>query len=90
MRKDSDAGKEWGQEEKGATDGKMVGWNHWLSGHEFQKTQGNSEGQGSRACYSSWGCRVGHDLATEQQQQQHAALMNNYKILPYFTMSTEL
>ena len=37
--------------------------------HEFEQTLGNSGGQRSLTCYSSWGCRVGHDLVTEQQQQ---------------------
>ena len=45
--KDPDAGKAWGQEEKGVTEDEMVGWHHWLSGHEFEQTPGRSEGQGS-------------------------------------------
>ena len=53
--KDTNAGKNWGQEEKGATEDEMVGWHHWLNGHEFEQTQGDSEGQGSLACCSSWG-----------------------------------
>ena len=53
--KDPDAGKDWVQEEKGATEGKMVGWHHWLNGHEFKQTPGDREGQGSLACCSSWG-----------------------------------
>ena len=36
--KDPDAGKDWGQEEKGAMEDDMVGWHHWLSGHEFEQT----------------------------------------------------
>ena len=47
IRKDCDAGKDWGHEEKGATEDEMVGWHHWLSGHEFEQTPGDSEGQGS-------------------------------------------
>ena len=35
----------------------MVGWHHRLSGHEFEQTQGDSEGQGSLACCSSQGCK---------------------------------
>ena len=62
--KDPDAGKEWRQEEKGVTKDEMVGWHHWLNGHEFEKTQENGEGQG---CCSPWGRRVRHNLATEQQ-----------------------
>ena len=49
-----DAGKNWGQEEKGATEDEMVGWHHWLNGQEFEQTPGNSEGQGSPACCSPW------------------------------------
>ena len=45
IRKDSDAGKDWGQEDNGATEDEMVGWHHWLSGHEFEQTPGDSEGQ---------------------------------------------
>ena len=53
--KDPDAGKDWGQEEKGVTEDKMVGWHHWLNGCEFEQTLGDSEGQGSLVCCSSWG-----------------------------------
>ena len=53
--KDPDAGKNWGQEEKGSTDNEMVGWHHQLNGHEFEQTPGDSEGQGSQACCSSLG-----------------------------------
>ena len=63
-----DAGKDWGQEEKGTTEGKMVGWHHRHSGHEFEQTPGDSEKQRSLACCSSWGSRVGHSLETEKQQ----------------------
>ena len=48
--KDPDAGKDWGQEEKGETEDEAVGWHHWLNGHEFEWTTGDSEGQGSLAC----------------------------------------
>ena len=66
--KDPDAGKDWGQEEKGAIEDEMVGWHHQLNGHEFEQTPGDSGGQGSLACCSSWGCRVRHNWATEKQQ----------------------
>ena len=52
--KDPDAGKDWRQEEKGVTENEMVGWHHPLSGHEFEQTPGNSEGQGILVCWSSW------------------------------------
>ena len=53
--KDPDTRKDCRQEEKGATEGEMVGWHHQLNGHEFDQTQEDSEGQGSLACCSSWG-----------------------------------
>ena len=53
--KDPDAGKGWRQEEKGTTEDEMVGWHHWLSGHEFEQTLGDSEGQGILAYCSPWG-----------------------------------
>ena len=48
--KDSDAGKDWGKGEKGATEDEIVGWHHWLNGHEFDQTPGNSEEQESLVC----------------------------------------
>ena len=42
--KDPDAGKDWGQEEKGATEDEMIGWYHQLNGHEFEQTLGDNEG----------------------------------------------
>ena len=59
--KDPDAGKDWRQKEKVMTEDEMVGWHHWLNGHEFEQTLGDGEGQGSLECCSPWGCRVGHD-----------------------------
>ena len=47
----------------------MIGWLHQLTGHELEQTLGNTEGQGSLVCCSSWGCRVGHNSATKQQYQ---------------------
>ena len=38
--KDPDAGKDWGQEEKGVTDDEVVGWHHQLNGHEFEHALG--------------------------------------------------
>ena len=53
--KDPDAGKDWRQEEKGMTEVEIIGWNHWLNGHEFEQTPGVGDGQGSLACCSPWG-----------------------------------
>ena len=52
--KDLDAGKDWGQEEKGETEDKMVGWHHWLNGHEFEKTLRESERQESLSGCNQW------------------------------------
>ena len=52
--KDPDAGTDWGQEEKGTTEDEVVGWHHWLDGHEFEWTPGVGDGQGGLACCSSW------------------------------------
>ena len=51
--KDSDAGKDWGQEEKGTTKDEMAGWHHQLDGHEFEWTPGGGDGQGGLSCCSS-------------------------------------
>ena len=53
--KDPDAGKDWGQEEKGTTEDETVGWHHRLNGHEFEWTPGVGDGQGGLACCGSWG-----------------------------------
>ena len=52
--KDPDAGKDWGQEEKGTTEDEMVEWCHRLNGHEFEQAPGDGDGQGSLVCYSPW------------------------------------
>ena len=59
--KDPDAGKDWRQEETGTRENEMVGWHHWLDGHEFEQTLGFGDGQGGLACCSPWGRRVRHD-----------------------------
>ena len=53
--KDSDAGRDWGLEEKGTTEDEMSGWHHRLEGHEFGWTLGIGDGQGGLACCDSWG-----------------------------------
>ena len=58
---DPDTGKDWGQEEKQGTEDEVVGWHHWLDGHELKQTPGDGDGQGSLVCCSPWGHRVGHD-----------------------------
>ena len=55
IRKDPDAGKDWRQEGKGTTEDWMVGWHHWLNGHEFEQAPGDDERQGSLVCCSPKG-----------------------------------
>ena len=55
--KDPDAGRDWGQEEKGMTEDEMAGWHHQLDGREFDWTPGVGDGQGGLACCDSWGCK---------------------------------
>ena len=62
--KDSDDGKDWGQEEKGAAENEMVGWHHRLNGHEFEQTPGGKPG----VLWFTGSQRVRQDLVTEQQQ----------------------
>ena len=61
--KDSDAGRDWGQEEKGTTEDEMIGWNHWLNGHEFEQAPGIGDGQG--VLQSMGSRRVGLGWTTE-------------------------
>ena len=62
--KDPDAGRDWGQEEKGVTEDEMVGWHHRLNGHGFGWTPGVGDGQGGLACCGSWGHK---ELDTTEQ-----------------------
>ena len=57
IEKDPDAGKDCKQKEKKATEDEMVEWHHQLKGCEFEQIPEDSEGQGSLACYSPWGCK---------------------------------
>ena len=52
---DPDAGRDWGQEEKGMTEDEMAGWHHQLNGHESEWTPGVGDRQGGLACCDSWG-----------------------------------
>ena len=68
--KDPDAGRDWGQEEKGMMEDEMVEWHHLHNRHELEQTQGDGEGQGSLAFCSPWGHRIRHDLATGQHESE--------------------
>ena len=72
--KDPDAGKYWGQEEKGTTEDENVGWHHQVNGHGFGWTPGICDGQGGLVCCGSWRCRVRHDWATELNWTEYSIL----------------
>ena len=83
--KDPDVGKDWGLEKKGMTEDEMFGWHHRLNGHEFEQTPGDSEGQGSLACCSSWGLKE-LDM-TEWLNNCHTSTWVNHRYIGvYFFM----
>ena len=55
--KDPDAGNDWKREKKGMTEDEMVGWHHWLNGHEFEQAPGVGDGQEGLVYFSPWGCK---------------------------------
>ena len=71
--KDSDAGRDWGQEEKETTEDEMAGWHHGLNGRESEWTPGDGDGQGGLACCNSWG-REESDM-TEQLNWTHYSIL---------------
>ena len=66
--KDPDAGKDWGQEQKGTTEDEMVGWHHWLNGYESKQAPGDCEGQGSLVCCGPWGSQSQTWMSDWKQQ----------------------
>ena len=79
--KDSDAGRDWGQEKKGTTEDEMAGWHHRLNGREFEWTPGAGDGQGGLACCNSWGCKE-----SDTTEQLNWTELNSY----YLTFNTEI
>ena len=77
--KDPDAGKDWGQVEKGATEDEMVGWHHQLNGYDSEQTRGDSGGLGSLACCCPWGHK---ELDTTQQR-------NNWELRSHMQRGNE-
>ena len=87
--KDLDAGKDWGQEDKGTTEDEMVGWHYQLDGHGFGWTPGVGDGQGGLACWRFIGSqKIEHDWVTELNMiflmKQYKPIINeedNFKIM---------
>ena len=75
--KDPDAGKDWGQEEKGRTEDEMVRWHHWLNGHEFEQALGDGEGRGGLAFCSPWSRRKS-DTTEWLNDYEAALIMKNF------------
>ena len=76
IRKAPAAGKCWRQEEKGTTEDEMVGWHHWLNGHEFGWTLGVGDGQGGLVCWGTWGHE---ELDMTELLNWTEKSMNNFK-----------
>ena len=81
--KDPDAGRDWGQEEKGTTEDEMAGWHHRLDGREFEWTPGVGDGQGGLMCWDSWS-RKESDM-TEQLSWTELKINCNVNICVYVT-----
>ena len=77
--KDPDDGKDWGQEKKGAIEDEMVGWHHWLTGHEFEQTKGDGEVQETLLCHSPQGHK---ELDTTEQLNNNLYISITYYSLP--------
>ena len=73
--KDPDAGRDWGQEEKGMTENEMVGWHHRLDGHEFEWTPGVGDRQGGLVCCDSWGYKESDTTKQLKWTELNSALL---------------
>ena len=71
IRKDPDAGKDWGKK-KGVTEDEMLGWHHRLNGYEFVQTLGDGGEQGSLACCSPWG-RKELDMTEQRNNNKNSS-----------------
>ena len=76
--RDTDAGKDVRQQEKGETEDEIVGWHHWLKGHESEQNPGDGEGQGRLACYSLWGCKE-TDMTEQLNNNKASGKQFNWK-----------
>ena len=92
--KDPDAGKDWGQEEKGMTEDEMVGWHHRLDGHGFGWTPGVYDGQGGLACCSSWVAKSQTQLSDWTELRHLSAywkpVWDTEVVIPHTCFSTRL
>ena len=82
--KDSDAGRDWGKEEKGMTEDEMAGWHHWLDERESEWTPGVGDGQGGLVCCDSWGLKESD--ATELNWNTDFKLNSCLVVCDYFLL----
>ena len=85
----SDAGRDWGQEEKGTTQDEMAGWHHWLDGREFEWILGVGDGHGGLACCNSWGCKES-DMTEQLNWTGKLWLIGLIKLTTWFCTCKEL
>ena len=83
--KDTDAGRDWGQEEKGTTENEMAGWHHRLDRYEFGWTPGVGDGQGGLACYDSWGHKESDTTEQLNWTDIHINIYVIYVTFPFVT-----
>jgi len=87
--KDSDAGRDWGQEEKGMTEDEMAGWHHQLNAREFEWTLEVGDGQGGLACCDSWSRKESDTERlnwTDTHIEAHRLNLSDYKLWLYFRL----
>ena len=84
--KDLDAGRDWGQEEKGTTEDEMVGWHYLLNEHEFEQTLG--DGQGSLAYCSPWSHKES-DTTEQLKSNNNQHIMLKQRVLPVLLRTTQ-
>ena len=83
--KDHDAGKDWGQEEKGTTEDEMAGWHRWLDGREFEWTPGDGDGQGGLVCCDSRGQKESDTTERLNWTYVYTEFHSNISVfLPYY------
>ena len=84
--KDSDAGRDWGQEEKGTTEDEMAGWHHQLDGCESEWTPGVGDGQGGLVVQFMGSQNVGHDWVTELNWTESRSIQFQFSKSCYTTL----
>ena len=90
--KEPDAGRDWGQEEKGTTEDEMAGWHHRLDSHEFEWTPGVGDGQGGLACCDSWGLKESDTtgrLNWTELRRVWGLIATRYHFIDTFRMGSE-